>query len=219
MSGALAGLAILVIGDSHIAAFGQFNNMLHEGLVDQGAEVNTFGVCSSLPDDWLKPTETPCGRGERHGTGPAQLSKGSSAQSWLLPALIASYKPNLVVIEMGDTLAGYGAAPDLPKETIAKQVNDLLQPIKTAKVSCIWIGPPWGTEGGAYKKTFTRVKALSDYLSQIVTPCRYVDSLQASSPGAWPTVDGVHLTASSTRLWDNYIINSIDKIAPELPRH
>lgn len=219
MSGALAGLAILVIGDSHIAALGQFNNLLHEELVEQGAEVNSFGVCSSLPDDWLQPSQTPCGRGERHGNGPAQLSKSGSAQGWLLPTLIAQYKPNLVVVEMGDTLAGYGEAPDLPKASIAKQVSDLLQPIKADKVSCIWIGPPWGTEGGAYKKTFTRVKELSDYLSQIVVPCHYVDSLQASRPGEWPTVDGVHLTASGTRLWDNYIISSIDQIAPALPRH
>jgi lysophospholipase L1-like esterase len=219
MSGALAGLAILVIGDSHVAAFGQFNNLLHEALVDQGAEVNTFGVCSSLPDDWLKPSETACGRGERHGNGPAEMSKGSSAQGWLLPSLIARYKPNLVVIEMGDTLGGYGTMPELPKDFIAKQVNDLLQPVRADKIGCIWIGPPWGTEGGAYKKTFTRVKALSDYLSQIVQPCHYVDSLLASSPGAWPTIDGVHFTASGTRQWDNYIISSIDKIAPELPRH
>jgi lysophospholipase L1-like esterase len=219
MSGVLAGLAILVIGDSHIAAQGQFNNLLHEQLVEQGAEVNTFGVCSSLPDDWLQPSETPCGRGERHDNGPAQMSKTGSVQGWLLPALIAQYKPNLVVVEIGDTLAGYGAAPDLPKASIAKQVDDLLQPIRANKISCIWIGPPWGTEGGAYKKTFTRVKALSDYLSQIVSPCHYVDSLEASAPGAWPTVDGVHFTPSGTRLWDSYIISSIDKIARELPRH
>jgi len=219
MSGALVGLVILVIGDSHIATQGQFNNFLHESLVEQGAEVNTFGVCSSVPDDWLQPSEGPCGRGERHGSGPAQLSKTGSVQGWLLPNLIARYKPNLVVVEMGDTLAGYGAAPDLPKASITKQVNDLLEPIKTAKIGCIWIGPPWGTEGGVYKKTFARVKAVSDYLSQIVAPCRYVDSLQASAPGAWPTVDGVHFTPNGTRLWDNYIIGSIDKIAPELPRH
>jgi lysophospholipase L1-like esterase len=219
MNGALAGLAILVIGDSHIAGMGQFNNLLHEGLVGQGAVVNTFGLCSSLPDDWLGPSESPCGRGERHEDGPAQLSKGGVAQGWLLPALIARYKPNLVVIEMGDTLAGYGAASELPKALIAKQVGDLLQPIKADKLSCVWIGPPWGTEGGTYKKTFARVKELSDYLSQIVTPCHYVNSLLASHPGEWPTIDGVHLTASSTRLWDDYILHSIDEIAPTLPQH
>ena len=168
MGGALAGLVILVIGDSHIASLGHFNNLLHEGLVAQGATVNTFGVCSSLPDDWITPNQIVCGRGERHNTGPAQLGSNNTLRGWSLPALIADYKPNLVVVEMGDTLAGYGAAPELPRDFIARQVGDLLQPIKADKVGCIWIGPPWGTEGGAYKKTLARVKALSDYLAQIV---------------------------------------------------
>lgn len=212
MSGALAGLAILVIGDSHVAAMGYFNNLLHEGLVAQGATVDTFGVCNSLPDDWITPNQIVCGRGERHNTSPAQLGSGSALRGWSLPALIANYKPNLVVVEMGDTLAGYGAAAELPRDFIAKQVDDLLQPIKADKQGCIWIGPPWGTEGGPYKKTFARVKALSDYLAQIVAPCRYVDSLLSSHPGAWPTVDGVHLTADATRLWDDYIIHAIDEI-------
>lgn len=219
MSGALAGLVILVIGDSHIASVGHFNNLLHEGLVAQGATVNTFGVCSSLPDDWITPNQIVCGRGERHNTGPAQLGSSNTLHGWSLPALIADYKPNLVVVEMGDTLAGYGAAPELPRDFIARQVGDLLQPIKADKVGCIWIGPPWGTEGGAYKKTFARVKALSDYLAQIVAPCRYVNSLLSSRPGEWPTLDGVHLTASSTRLWDDYIIHAIDDIEAASARH
>ena len=212
MSGALVGLAILVIGDSHIASVGHFNDALHEGLVEQGAIVNTFGVCSSLPDDWIRPSQPICGRGERHGASPAQLSNNSTLRGWSLPALISSYKPNLVVIEMGDTLAGYSVTSEMPRELIAKQVADLLQPVRANKIGCIWVGPPWGTEGGPYKKTFARVKAVSDYLAQIVTPCRYVNSLLSSRPGEWSTVDGVHLTATSTRLWDDYIIHAIDEI-------
>jgi hypothetical protein len=219
VNGALAGLVILVIGDSHIAATGHFNNLLHEGLVAQGATVNTFGVCNSTPEDWITPNQLVCGRGERHDSGPAQMSDGQTLRGWSLAALIASYKPNLVVLEFGDTLAGYGAAPELPRDFIAKQVGDLLQPIKANKLGCIWIGPTWGTEGGAYKKTFTRVKAVSDLLAQIVAPCHYVNSLLSSRPGEWSTVDGVHLTASSTRLWDDFIIRSIDEIEAASRRH
>ena len=219
MNAALAGLSILLIGDSHIASLGGFNNPLHEGLVSQGASVDSFGVCSSLPDDWINPAQLICGRGERHNASPPQMGSGANLNGWALPALIARYKPNVVVVEMGDTLAGYGAAADLPRDFITKQVNDLLQPIKAAKVGCIWIGPPWGTEGGQYKKTFARVKAVSDLLAQIVAPCRYIDSLQSSKPGEWPTIDGVHLTTGSTKLWDAYLIRSIDDIASTLPRH
>jgi len=219
MNMVLAGLAILLIGDSHIAAVGYFNNPLHEGLIGQGASVDTFGVCNSLPDDWITPKQISCGRGERHNQTPAELTSGNGLRGWALASLISRYKPNLVVIEMGDTLAGYGAAPQLPRDFISKQVTELLQPIKSQKLDCIWIGPPWGTEGGAYKKTFTRVKELSDYLSQIVTPCRYVDSLLSSPPGRWPTIDGVHLTPASTRLWDAYVIQSISNISSTLLRH
>jgi hypothetical protein len=86
-------------------------------------------------------------------------------------------------------------------------------------VSCIWIGPPWGNENGPYKKSFARVKELSDYLSQIVAPCRYINSLAFSQPGEWPTRDGVHLTANSMRLWDDKVIGAIDQLATTLPHH
>lgn len=56
---------------------------------------------------------------------------------------------------------------------------------------------------------------MSDYLSQIVAPCRYVNSLAFSQPGEWPTRDGVHLTAGSLRLWDDKLIASIDQLAPD----
>jgi len=213
MNAALTGLMMLIIGDSHIAAMGFFNNFLHDRLVSQGATVDTFGVCGSFPDDWIIPTQIMCGRGERHNSNPPQLSNDPKLYGWALPALISRYKPNLVVIELGDTLAGYETKPELPREFIDQQVNELLQPIKSHNLACIWIGPPWGAEGRFYKKTYARVKALSDYLSQIVAPCRYIDSLRFSRPGEWPTIDGVHLTPESTRLWDADLIQSIDRIA------
>jgi hypothetical protein len=219
MNMALAGLAMLIIGDSHIAAIGYFNNALHDELLAQGATVNTFGVCDSAPVDWINPGPIVCGRGERHNLSPANLSNGNSARGWALTSLISEYAPNVVVIELGDNMAGYGVTPNLPRDLIAGQVHDLLRPIAERKLPCIWIGPPWGTEGGPYKKTNARVKELSDYLSQIVTPCHYIDSLAFSQPGQWSTLDGVHLTIAAGRVWDNDIVNSIDQIAEQIPRH
>jgi lysophospholipase L1-like esterase len=217
MNMGLAGLVLLVIGDSHVAGFGNFNNTLHEGLVAQGAMVHTFGVCGSIPSDWIMPQQAICGRGERHNNDPAQVSK-DSANGWSLPALMSRYQPNLVVVELGENLAQYGASPELRRDWINSEVNQLLQPIRASKLPCIWIGPPWGNENGPYKKTFARVKELSDYLSQIVSPCQYVNSLTFSRPGEWPTLDGVHLTPASTRIWDGDVIRSIDQIAATLPR-
>jgi hypothetical protein len=219
MNMTLAGLAILIIGDSHIAGMGYFNNPLHESLVSQGATVNTFGVCGSVPGDWVVPGKAICGRGERHDAEPAQVSTDGKLPGWSLSALVARYKPNLLIVSLGENLAGYGLTPDLPRDYINDQVNQLMMPIKALKLPCIWIGPPWGQEGGYYKKSNTRVKALSDYLSQIVAPCHYVDSLPSAKPGQMATLDGVHLTPDATRLWDTYLMRSIDQIAATLPRH
>ena len=106
----------------------------------------------------------------------------------------------------------------LPRDFINDQMGQLMPVIKAAKLPCIWIGPPWGQEGGFYKKSNARVKALSDYLSQNVAPCHYVDSLPSSKPGELTTLDGVHLTPDATRLWDAYVMRSIDQIAATLPR-
>ncbi|HTZ35077.1 MAG TPA: SGNH/GDSL hydrolase family protein, partial [Stellaceae bacterium] len=61
---ALAGLVILVIGDSHNASKDFLLSSLYDDLVNQGAIVHSYGVCGSQPNDWMKQTELPCGRGE-----------------------------------------------------------------------------------------------------------------------------------------------------------
>ena len=80
------------------------------------------------------------------------------------------------------------------------------------------IGPPWGTEGGTSKKTFARVKELSNYLSTLVAPCRYIDSLDFSKPGEWPTYDGEHLTVDSYKIWGGDIAGEVEKFAATLHR-
>jgi hypothetical protein len=219
MNMALAGLAILLIGDSHIAATGYFNDPLHDGLVDSGASVHSFGVCGEPPAAWTDPIPIICGRGERHGREPAKISGDRSLRGWKLSDLIDQYHPNLVVIELGDTVAGYGVTPNLPRDVIGYQVPRLLEPVKAHDLPCIWIGPPWGTDGGPYKKTNARVKELSDYLSQIVAPCHYIDSLKFSRPGQWATTDGIHLKEEPAQIWDDDLIRSIVAIARKLPRH
>jgi hypothetical protein len=217
MNMGLAGLVVLVIGDSHVAGFGNFNNALHEGLVAQGAIVHTFGVCGSVPSEGIMPHHAICGTGERHNNDPALVTKDGS-NGWSLPQLMSRYNPNLVVVELGENLAQYGVSAQLSHDWISGEVSEMLRPISAAKLPCIWVGPPWGTENGIYKKTFARVKELSDYLSQVVSPCQYVNSLTFSRPGEWPTLDGVHLTPASTQIWDGDVIRSIDQIAATLPR-
>lgn len=219
MNLALAGLVILMIGDSHLAAKDFLLASLHPALVEAGASVHSFGVCGSSPQDWIKKTTLPCGRGQRHNMEDAIIDKPGAAEVWSLDALLQRYHPNLLVIELGDNMAGYGVLPELPREWIVQQVQELLIPVEAGHTPCVWVGPPWGTEGGPSKKTFARVKELSDYLSTVVAPCHYIDSLKFSKPGEWPTYDGEHLTPESYQIWGQDIAREIVNYAANLPRH
>lgn len=215
---ALAGLVVLVVGDSHNAAKDFLLTSLHEGLMAQGAVVHSYGVCGSSPKDWLAPSTLNCGRGQRHNTDDAEI-EGEQVKTWSLEQLMQKHHPNLVVIELGDNMAGYGVLPELPRDWIAKQVHELTQTIHAKKVPCVWVGPPWGTEGGASNKTFARVKELSDYLGTIVAPCRYVNSLNFSKPGEWATFDGEHLTPDSYKVWGANITSATVSMSARLLSH
>jgi hypothetical protein len=216
---ALAGLVVLIIGDSHIAAKDFLLGSLHDALLNQGAIVHSYGVCGSQPHDWVAQTELPCGRAERHNADEAIVDKSPKVKTWLLEKLIDQHHPDLLVVELGDNMAGYGILPALPKEWISFETTEMLKPISAHHLPCIWVGPPWGTEGGPSNKTFARVHDLSDYLATIVYPCRYVDSLRFSKPGEWPTFDGEHLTPDSYRLWAADIANATLRLSAEMRAH
>jgi hypothetical protein len=215
---ALAGLVVLIIGDSHNASKDFLLSSLHDGLVAQGASVHSYGVCGSQPFDWIKETELPCGRAERHNADEPIVEPMQKVKTWSLESLIQKHHPGLLVVELGDNMGGYGITPNLPKEWIGFEVQEMLKPITAHKLPCVWVGPPWGSEGGASNKTFARVKDLSAYLSQIVHPCRYVDSLRFSQPGQWPTFDGEHLTPDSYRLWGADITEATVKLAAHIKK-
>jgi hypothetical protein len=207
MNGALAGLVILAVGDSHMV---YMVSPLHEALEQEGAIVNAYGMCGAMATDWLTRTTTQC-FAERHDKGPT-IVKNQPAPSWLLTDLIAKDHPNLVIIELGDNMGGYGTLPALPRDFIVNQVNDILAPIKARNLPCVWIGPPWGNDSQAYHKTNARLKELSQFLSQIVTPCAYVDSTGFAQPGEWQTLDGEHLTQPSYHKWAMDISGAIVRL-------
>jgi hypothetical protein len=65
----LAGLTILVLGDSHMAGHDYLLSSLHDALENQGAVVHSYGMCGASADAWLERTTVSCGRGERHDHG------------------------------------------------------------------------------------------------------------------------------------------------------
>lgn len=203
MPGALAGLVILIIGDSHMSSL---SAILHNSLVAEGAEVSTYSQCASNAADWVYKVTVPC-RAERHGPGSVIYGR-TVAPTWTLTDLIAQNHPNLVVVELGDTMAGYDKA-ELPKPWIADQVKELVGRIAAQHISCVWIGPTWGNPDLVFHKTVARVREMSDFLSQIVAPCGYIDSTKFAQPGEWQTIDGQDFTTGGYRKWATDIVQSI----------
>jgi|SRR5215469_16610067 len=136
----------------------------------------------------------------------------------MIDALIAAHHPDLIVIELGDTMASYGL-PELPRAWVQQQVRVLTARIAAQRTACAWVGPPWGSEGLSYPKTFVRVKEISEFLSTMVAPCRFIDSTRFARPGEWPTIDGQHLTGDGYRAWGADIAASVAVLLRDrLPR-
>lgn len=215
MLATLAGLSILIIGDSHLSNAGYLIDTLHDPLVQAGAKVHTIGVCGSVAGDWTTTKQSDCGGAERVGNGPITFV-GSAAATRPVKQLIAADKPDLVVIVQGDTMGGYKQAT-YPRAWAYQQVSALTKDISSTGTACVWVGPAWGSEGGKYGKTYDRVKMASEFLASNVAPCGYVDSLAFSKPGQWRTVDGQHFTTTGYKQWGAAIADAIAE-SPALPK-
>jgi hypothetical protein len=210
MSLLLAGLTVLVLGDSHMATSGYLISSLHDDLMQQGAKVYSFGSCGTPSGAWMKANRSECGTAFRLDNGPVRERRGEAAITRSLPDLVNEYHPNLIVVINGDTMAGY-KKPAMPKSWIWGEVSTLTKGIKASGASCVWVGPAWGSEGGKYGKTFARTREVSDYLADIVSPCIYISSLKMEKPGEWGTIpgDGQHYLNEGYQAWGDAITKEI----------
>ncbi|HTW54673.1 MAG TPA: SGNH/GDSL hydrolase family protein [Stellaceae bacterium] len=215
MNALLAGLTILMIGDSHMVTRDYLITTLHDDLLAQGAQVDTFGMCGANAGDWVYPTTVSCGKAERIGKAAPQINRLPGSPTYQIDAVIDRVHPNLVLVEMGDTMAGYGQKA-FPQAWVYQQVHALTSRIAAKDIPCVWVGPPWGSEGTTYHKTFDRVKEMSEFLSTAVAPCKFIDSTQFSKPGEWPTIDGQHLTNLGYRAWGSDIAAALDQMVPQM---
>ncbi len=197
---ALAGLTILMLGDSHFATQGYLVTTLQDRLIRQGAHVTTYAACGEPTGIWVSGGAASCGAAMRVQSGPVQADHGKTAHVPSFDQIIAAVHPNLVIIGAGDTMAGYGQA-QFPADWVTRQVHGLTARIQAANLSCIWIGPGWGTEGGPFFKTYAKAQAMDQFLSTHVAPCGFIDSTTLSKPGEWTTFDGQHYTAAGYEKW------------------
>lgn len=216
MSLLLAGLTVLVLGESHMSMNDHLISTLPDNLVMQGAKVYAYGACGASAGDWLTTKPVPCS-GFRIDDGPVRERPADIARTQPIGTLIDKYHPNVIVLVIGDTMASYGTTP-MPKSWIWQGVSSLTKEIKSHGTRCVWVGPAWGKAGGKYKKTDERVKEFSDYLSTLVAPCTYIDSLTFSKPGEWNTLDGEHFDKAGYEKWGKAITDTMtsEEILPTL---
>jgi len=199
MNMALAGLIVLVIGDSQMVGQHYLLTNTHDALTKHGAIVHSYGMCGTVPWDWLTAVPITCGRIERHENGQAVIDM-KPALRWSVLDLIDKHHPNLVVIELSDAMAGFGS-DEMSRQWVSNETQSLTSRITARNVPCAWVGPVRGAEGAPYYKSALRVREYSQFLAQSVAPCRFIDSTAFARPGEWPTVDGEHLTQDGYRRW------------------
>ena len=208
----LAGVTILMLGDSHFASQGYLVTTLQDALLRDGAKVTTVAACGAPSSVWTVSHVAPCGAAERTGNGPLRRNNGPNAKVPSFQELVARVKPNLIVVGAGDTMGGYPEG-HLNPDWVGAQVASLTREIASAQIACVWVGPGWGTEGGPYFKTYAAVRLLNDFLSTHVAPCRYIDSLAFAKPGEWSTFDGQHYTQVGYAKWGRAIDEAIVRLA------
>jgi len=205
----LAGLTILVLGESHMSIENHLMEPLNASLVKQGASVHSIGACGANAGDWLTTKKVDCGA-EQTNTGKITI-KGRDATTIPVADLINKYKPDLVVVVIGDTMASYDN-PTFPKTWVWQNVTSLTKAIAATGTKCAWVGPAWGKEGGMYKKNDARTQLMSQFLATNVAPCTYIDSLKLSKPGQWVTTDGQHFTVAAYSAWGNAIGQALGQL-------
>ena len=209
----LAGMTILVVGDSHLASPGFLITTLHDELQKRGAEVYTYGACGMAAGDWLKVTKMksppPCGTATRLKNDPITSNPGPDTGTTPYSELLKLHTPDLVVFVMGDTMAGYGQNP-MPKTWAWQQVTSLTKAVKASNMQCAWVGPGWGTDGGMFGKTNKRAEEMSALLSETVAPCTYINSLTLFKKGDLRTFVGQHYDPAGYKKWGQLIATAID---------
>ncbi|OZI70840.1 SGNH/GDSL hydrolase family protein [Bordetella genomosp. 12] len=208
LTSTLAGLSLLVIGESHLTLNNHLREPLQQALLAQGAaHVHTVGACGASPARWLKATPVDCGA-DQVDNKPVVLM-GKEARTTPIAELIQKDKPDVVVVIIGDTMGSY-TKPVFPKTWAWQETTGLAKAIAATKTACVWVGPAWGTDGGPYGKNAARTVELSRFLASNVAPCAYIDSLQFSKQGQWPTLDGQHFTQAGYASWAKAIADALN---------
>ncbi|MQA53965.1 SGNH/GDSL hydrolase family protein [Pseudomonas piscis] len=216
-SSVLAGLTLLVIGESHMSFPDSLMNPLYDELTRQGAQVHAIGACGANAEDWMVPKlKLDCGATRDPG-GKIVIHTRGTMDTQPIKEVIAKDRPDLVVLIIGDTLASYKSTP-FPKVWAYQSVTALTRQIAASGAKCVWVGPAWGKANGGdihenqYSKNQVRTQLVAATLANMVAPCTYIDSTRFSKPGQWVTSDGQHFTIAGYKAWANAIGGAMSQL-------
>lgn len=205
---ALAGLSFLVIGESHMMY--ELQDAIHADLRAQGAAyVHSVGACGASAIDWVQPRKVDCGA-EKKGQEPGKVNP-KVGQTQAIKQLIASDKPDVVLLIIGDTMGSYENEV-FPKAWAWQGITSLTKEISGTRTPCVWVGPAYGKAGGKYDKRNDKVERADRFLAANVSPCVYINSLQFAKPGQWRTFDGQHFAAEGYAAWSKSIVTELTQI-------
>jgi hypothetical protein len=207
-------IKVLQIGDSQTV--GNFGDGLYNSFKNS-TTIHSIGLAGSSANQWS--ADNPIDRTLNQGyiSRPEMKSISKSGTVEKLSTLLDKNQPDMLIVELAGNFAGYRKTVDTPNEPSAddyakKQVQKILTQISLAKhkaQECYWIGPTWtdkvdanGKPTSAYKKTNTRVKALSDLIEkEIAGKCKFVNSTTLMKQEEIKTADGLHCDKTSGNLW------------------
>ena len=92
---ALAGLSLLVLGESHMSLADHLVEPLNAALVQEGAKVHSIGACGASAADWLTTKKVDCGA-EQRDNGKLVI-KGRDATTTPIKELIVQLDPHQFV--------------------------------------------------------------------------------------------------------------------------
>lgn len=174
---------VLHIGDSHTV--GIYGQEMDKHLRSTGAKVATYGSAGSSPKWWITGQTTRSGffsrDGEEKTTQPAKWNDPHPTPK--LKALLAEFRPNVVVFSLGANLIHATPA------TIENQMREIADMAKAYGTEIIWVGPPDGRES---KKPTSKQNELYDTLARVAR--EYGDFIDSRPLTEYPATggDGVH---------------------------
>ncbi len=210
---ALAGMALVVIGESHMAQPHYLLDPIHQALTERGARVHSIGVCGASPSKWVQPARTDCGRAEKIESQ-APTVEPREADGVNIVELLQKKKPDAIVVIIGDTVGSYDK-DELPRSWAYQEITTLTRAIANTGTTCYWVGPGWGQADKRFNKAPERVERINAFLAENVAPCTYIDSTKFSRPGEWKTTDGQHYTGKYYRAWAQAIADAIATQPPK----